>query len=143
MKIAKDGIAILCQKCGGNEVATEPLGESGNCFVVLCKECGHCGPVGGTRGEALAAWASENRAAERKLIVRIGELDAALAAEKAAHQKLRADAQTARAILADIDTGAAADPVHTVVSVGNAFQLLDLALEAGAEQADGEEAPKC
>jgi len=142
MRIANNGIEICCQKCGENDVAVEPLGFGGS-FMAVCQRCGHGGEVRSFRGEALAAWASENRAAERKLIVRIGELDAALAAEKAAHQKLRADAQTARAILADIDTGAAADPVHTVVSVGNAFQLLDLALEAGAEQADGEEAPKC
>ncbi|MPN35861.1 hypothetical protein SDC9_183363 [bioreactor metagenome] len=104
------------------------------CYMVVCQKCGHNGPIASTRAAALAAWATENRAAERKLIARIGELETALAAEKDAHQKLRAAAQAVRSILAEIEVRED-DCAYTTASIGRAYQLLDQALDAETEAA--------
>lgn len=45
------------------------------------------------------------------------------------HEQLRAAAQTARTILAEISTAPDADRAQIIVSAGNAFLLLDLALD--------------
>lgn len=127
------GIEALCQHCGGGNLIVDDL--CGVRFAVVCLTCGTLGAVKETRAAALNAWATENRAAERKLIARIGELEPALASEKDAHQKLRAAAQAARTILGNIGTGDDADPIHAVASIGNTYQLLDQALDAETEAA--------
>jgi len=140
--MGKMTIHTLCQKCGGENHYVEQLGE-GEMYTVICSECGHSGPPRKTRPEALIAWASENRAAERKLIARIGEFEMALVGEKNACQRLRANMQAARNILADIDAGVSADRAQIVRAAGQAFQVLDSALVAEACLLDRKEVPKC
>lgn len=67
----------------------------------------------------------------------------ALVGEKNACQRLRANMQAARNILADIDAGVSADRAQIVRAAGQAFQVLDSALVAEACLLDRKEVPKC
>lgn len=114
------------------EEYTLPGGKRVFCIQGLgCAECAFHGKAICDRLSCLAFY--------RKDAVNVGYADPDGGSFFARHRRLRAAADTARAILADIDVRADI-PEYTTASIGRAFQLLDQALNADTETTKTEEA---